>query len=105
MSNPNAAPTPVIAIFDIGKTNKKLFLFNERYEIVWQKTEQFAEGVDDDGYPCENLKKLTRWITSSLEIVMALPDFDIRALNFQPTEPASSIWTGRAAQLGIYIIT
>jgi L-fuculokinase len=35
--------TPVIAIFDVGKTNKKLFLFNEDYEIVWEKTTQFPE--------------------------------------------------------------
>lgn len=97
MSNPNAAPTPVIAIFDIGKTNKKLFLFNERYEIVWQKTEQFAEGVDDDGYPCENLKKLTRWITSSLEVIMALPAFDIRALNFS-TYGASLVYLDRESR-------
>lgn len=25
---------PVVAIFDVGKTNKKLFLFDEHYQIV-----------------------------------------------------------------------
>lgn len=72
----------VIAIFDIGKTNKKLFLFNEQYEIVWQKSEQFDETVDDDGYPCEDLTKLTQWISTSLEQVLALPDYSVQALNF-----------------------
>ncbi len=72
----------VIAIFDIGKTNKKLFLFNERYEIVWEKSEQFAEITDDDGDPCEDLKRLTGWVRDSVAEVLALPEFDVRALNF-----------------------
>ncbi|MGV3560949.1 FGGY-family carbohydrate kinase [Larkinella arboricola] len=74
--------TPVIAIFDIGKTNKKLFLFNERYEIVWERTEPFAEIVDDDGDPCEDLSRLTNWVQTLLEEVIELPEFDIKALNF-----------------------
>lgn len=74
--------TPVIAIFDIGKTNKKLFLFNEQYDIVWQQAEPLAEGVDDDGYPCESLTDLTRWVQSALQQVLALSAFDVRALNF-----------------------
>ena len=74
--------TPVIAIFDIGKTNKKLFLFSEQYDIVWHKSEQFDETVDDDGYPCEDLSRLTQWVIDSLAQVLALPDYDIRALNF-----------------------
>lgn len=72
----------VIAIFDIGKTNKKLFLFDEWYAIVWQKSEQFDESTDDDGYPCEDLAKLTNWVTASLDEVLALPNYTIRALNF-----------------------
>ncbi|GAB3908872.1 FGGY-family carbohydrate kinase [Larkinella knui] len=74
--------TPVIAIFDVGKTNKKLFLFNERYEIVWERSEPFDEIVDDDGDPCEDLPRLTTWVQSLLQEVLELPQFDIRALNF-----------------------
>ena len=43
--------TPVIAIFDIGKTNKKLFLIDEQYRIVLEKNEQFDETTDvENGY-------------------------------------------------------
>ena len=49
---------PVIAIFDIGKTNKKLFLFDENYKIVFEKSARFTETTDEDGFPCENLEKL-----------------------------------------------
>lgn len=89
--------TPVIAIFDIGKTNKKLFLFTEQYNIVWQKSEQFDETVDDDGYPCEDLTKLSQWVTTSLTQVLALPEYAIRALNFS-TYGASFVYLNEARQ-------
>jgi sugar (pentulose or hexulose) kinase len=75
-------PIPVIAIFDVGKTNKKLFLFNEQYQIVYEKTVQFAEVVDEDGDACENLASLTEWGSQSLKELMAQTSYDIRALNF-----------------------
>ena len=71
----------VIAIFDIGKTNKKLFLFDERYQIVWEKSEPFAEVPDADGDLCEDLHQLTMWVNSSLAEVMNLPSFSVRAVN------------------------
>lgn len=74
--------TPTIAIFDIGKTNKKLFLFDERYQIVWEKSEQFAEITDNDGDACEDLDQLIHWITASLADVLGLPDFSVQAVNF-----------------------
>jgi L-fuculokinase len=73
---------PVIAVFDIGKTNKKLFLFDERYAIVWEKSEPFVDIADDDGDPCEDLGQLTRWVQSSLAEVMARPEWVVRAVNF-----------------------
>jgi sugar (pentulose or hexulose) kinase len=73
---------PVIAIFDVGKTNKKLFLFDEHYRIVFEKTLQFTEIVDEDGDPCENLEALTIWGRDSLKELIALEQFDIKALNF-----------------------
>ena len=40
-------PLPVILIFDIGKTNKKVFLFDEDYNIVFEKTEILPEIKDE----------------------------------------------------------
>jgi sugar (pentulose or hexulose) kinase len=75
-------PIPVIAIFDIGKTNKKLFLFDEDYKIVYEKSAKFNEMVDEDGFPCENLEALTSSMFESLREVLALNEYDIRAINF-----------------------
>jgi sugar (pentulose or hexulose) kinase len=74
--------TPVIAIFDVGKTNKKLFLFDESYRIVFEKTLQFTETVDEDGDACENLEALTAWGRDSIKELIELGEFEIKALNF-----------------------
>ncbi|HVW14698.1 MAG TPA: FGGY family carbohydrate kinase [Mucilaginibacter sp.] len=72
----------VIAIFDVGKTNKKLFLFDEHYRIVSEKTTRLTETVDDDGEPCENLDSLEQFILGSLDEVLKQPDFLVKAVNF-----------------------
>ncbi|MEZ0539096.1 FGGY-family carbohydrate kinase [Fibrella arboris] len=74
--------TPVIAIIDVGKTNKKVFLFDRQYQLVWERSEQFAETVDEDGDPCEDLEKLIDWALNAVHGVLALPDFAVQALNF-----------------------
>ncbi|TWI95310.1 sugar (pentulose or hexulose) kinase [Mucilaginibacter frigoritolerans] len=73
---------PVIAIFDVGKTNKKLFLFDEHYHIVYEKSARFVEIVDDEGYPCENIDSLTRFVFDSLIEVNKMNEFTLVAVNF-----------------------
>lgn len=90
-------PLPVIAIVDVGKTNKKIFLFDERYQIVWERTEQFPETVDDDGDPCEDLNRLTTWLHTSIGEVLALPQYEVRALNFS-AYGASLVYVGAEGQ-------
>jgi sugar (pentulose or hexulose) kinase len=75
-------PIPVIAIFDVGKTNKKLFLFDENYKIVFEKSARFIETVDEDGFPCENLESLRQSVFDSLNEVSKLKEFQIKAVNF-----------------------
>ncbi len=52
------AATPVIAVVDVGKTNKKLFLFDEQYRIVYEQSDRFEETKDEDGDPCEDVERL-----------------------------------------------
>ena len=75
-------PTPVIAIFDIGKTNKKLFLIDENYAILWENTVHLLESTDEDGGACEDIEELTRWVKTSIHDIFELEDFKIRAINF-----------------------
>ncbi|MEI3800909.1 MULTISPECIES: FGGY-family carbohydrate kinase [unclassified Chitinophaga] len=73
---------PVIAIFDVGKTNKKLFLFDEQYRIIFERTARFTETVDEDGAPCENLESLRLSVFDSLREVFSRKDVTIKAINF-----------------------
>ena len=73
--------TPVIAILDIGKTNKKAFLFDEDYNIVYEQTVQLEETIDEDGFPCEDVMKLQDWVKQSYHVMTALGEFEIKALN------------------------
>ena len=73
---------PVIAIFDIGKTNKKLFLFDENYELVFERSERLAETSDEDGFPCENLETLRLSVFDSLKEIFSNEKFKVQAINF-----------------------
>jgi len=72
---------PVIALFDIGKTNKKIFLFDEHYRIVFEKSECFDEVKDEDGFPCEDINKLKDFIIGGLEELLKKRKFQVRAVN------------------------
>jgi sugar (pentulose or hexulose) kinase len=71
-----------IAIFDIGKTNKKIFLFDEQYKIVWEQSEVCDQTTDEDGEACEDVAGLTNWVHRSLASLAALNGFNIKAINF-----------------------
>ena len=72
----------VIAIFDVGKTNKKLFLFDEQYKIIGEEACMLSETKDDEGETCEDLDGLTAWVMGSLSKWGRRRDLQIRAVNF-----------------------
>ena len=39
----------VTAVFDIGKTNEKFFLFDDEFQEVYREYVQFDEITDEDG--------------------------------------------------------
>jgi sugar (pentulose or hexulose) kinase len=75
-------PIPVVAIFDVGKTNKKLFLFDEGYNIVFERSARFNEIEDEDGFACENLESLKRSVFDALSEIKKLDQFELKAVNF-----------------------
>lgn len=68
-------------VFDIGKTNKKCLVFDEDYRVVWEKSAVLPETTDDDGFPCDDLQALARWVRDTLQEAFDDPRFDIRAAN------------------------
>ena len=68
-------------ILDIGKTNKKAFVFDEAYRVVVEKTTRLPETTDDDGDPCENLELLHNWVLDAVRETVNDNRFNIRAFN------------------------
>ena len=77
-----ACKMKVIAVFDIGKTNKKFFLFDKNFKEVYKTYVQFEEVKDEDGFPCDDLQAIIKWVKQTLETVFQQEEYSIEAINF-----------------------
>jgi sugar (pentulose or hexulose) kinase len=73
---------PVIAIFDIGKTNKKILLFDEFYQLIYRESKHAEETKDEDNFPCEDIHALTQFIEATFTSLMEDERYEIKAVNF-----------------------
>ena len=71
-----------IAVFDVGKTNKKIFLFDKQLNIIDSKEEKFETVTDEDGYECDDIEKIEQWVASSLAELAGNDKYDLKAVNF-----------------------
>lgn len=69
------------AIFDIGKTNKKFSIFDERLNEIHREMENLPLTEDEDGFPTEDLNLLTQWMRNTLRKAMKSKKFVISRLN------------------------
>ncbi|GAA3650270.1 FGGY family carbohydrate kinase [Flavivirga jejuensis] len=72
----------VIAVFDIGKTNKKIFLFDENFDVVYKNSIRFEEVEDDDNYPCDDIESIENWIQNEIKAIQDKKEFTVKAINF-----------------------
>lgn len=72
----------VCAVFDIGKTNKKVLIFDENYQVIDEKITQFEEILDDDGFRADDLIALTQWLKTEFENLKNNQNFNLKAVNF-----------------------
>ena len=72
----------VTAVFDIGRTNKKFFLFDNDLKEVYREYIQFDEIVDEDGYPSDDLQAIEKWVKEVFKRMMKDPKYLIESLNF-----------------------
>ena len=73
---------PHTLIFDIGKTNKKCFLLDEKYQEVWKDYVRFEEIKDEAGFPSDDLIAITNWLKKTTKKLIKNKDYDIRTINF-----------------------
>ncbi len=72
----------VIVIFDIGKTNKKVLLFDKDLKVIHQQEQKFEEIKDDDGFECDNIELIESWIINTLRELVNDSNYKIKAVNF-----------------------
>ena len=75
-------PEEVIAVFDIGKTNKKFLLFDKGLKMVHEEEVKFSEIPDDDGFPGDDIEQMGSWIMTTLTSALRSGSYQIKALNF-----------------------
>ena len=72
----------IIAIFDIGKTNKKLLLFNKDLELLSEAEEKFPLMKDEDGFECDNIELIENWIKRKIYDLVRSEEHNLTGLNF-----------------------
>lgn len=71
-----------IAIFDIGKTNKKVLVFNHNLKLISEEEEKFALTTDDDGFECDDIGLIEEWIGETMLRLAASDRHELTAVNF-----------------------
>lgn len=72
----------VTAVFDIGRTNKKFFLFDKNYKEVFREYTRLPETKDEDGYPAENIEELRKWMKYNFDSILENEQYEVKAVNF-----------------------
>lgn len=72
----------VNAVFDIGKTNKKFFLFDGNYNEVYRDYVNLPLTLDEDGFETEDIEALRHWLKNTFDAILENPLYDIHTLNF-----------------------
>jgi len=72
----------VIAVFDIGKTNKKLFLYDHTLQTVFEKSVVLPEIVDEDNFLSEDINALSSFVVKELDAVLEDPRYLVKGVNF-----------------------
>lgn len=72
----------VTAVFDIGKTNKKFFLFDKNFKEVHKEYISFEEIKDEDGHPTEDIYALQNWLKDVFHKILNSEKYNVKAINF-----------------------
>jgi len=72
----------VTAVFDIGKTNKKFFLFDANFQEVYRAYRKFDAIADEDGHPTEDLNRLKDWLKEVFDSILDATAYNITSINF-----------------------
>ncbi len=72
----------VVLVFDIGKTNKKMLLFDKSLEILHEEEVIFEEILDDDDFACDDIEQIESWILDGCNRFINDDNYHVRGINF-----------------------
>ncbi|OAV45054.1 FGGY-family carbohydrate kinase [Lewinella sp. 4G2] len=72
----------VTAVFDIGRSNKKFFLFDEDFREVHREYVTFEMIEDEDGFPTEDVDALSSWLCEVFHRILEAREYHVKAINF-----------------------
>jgi len=72
----------VVLIFDIGKTNKKILVFDDKLGILHEVETIFEEIPDDDGFSGDDIERLESWIIQICKQFIEDEQYNVRGINF-----------------------
>ncbi len=72
----------VYLIFDVGKTHKKVLLFDVAYRVVMQESSEFPVVADDDGFEADDIEYIGNWLRQKIIDLSADPSWNILGINF-----------------------
>ncbi len=55
-----------IAVFDLGKTNQKILIYDNRLNLIDSSYEAFDD-YEEDGVQCEDVAQIAKWLKSTLK--------------------------------------
>jgi len=70
-----------ILIFDIGKTTKKVLVFDYQFHVLDEQTVTFPEIPDDDGFPSDDLVRISAWVVEKYREYVTKPEYLITHCN------------------------
>ena len=85
-------------IFDIGKTNKKIFVFDEALELCHSESITFPEIEDEEGFPCDDIEVISDWMKATLNRYIQEGDFNIQYINIS-AYGASMVYVGEGGKV------
>lgn len=72
----------VVLIFDIGKTNKKILVFDRSLTILHEDETIFEEIPDDDGFSGDDIERLEKWMLEACNRYLEDDAYEVRGINF-----------------------
>lgn len=72
----------VVLIFDIGKTNKKILVFDKSLKILHEEETIFEEIPDDDGFMGDDIERLESWMLEACTKYLENDAYEVCGINF-----------------------